>query len=564
MTRYAQHASKRRTSQRDKASPNQRKNSAGGYTFVLDSFGRLERFLILGCEGGTYYASESKLTKQNAKCIESCLNEDGKRTVDTIVAVSDSGRAPKNDPAIFALALAAAWPNDATRKAALDALPQVCRTGTHLFQFVQSVKEMRGWGRGLRRAIGRWYTVRKADNLAYQVVKYQSRDGISHRDVLRLAHIAGPRSVATDAVLRWAVAGLAGMGDRSVVRIGGKDSKYPAIDPSNLPRIVHGWEAMKQATSKAEAVKLITEYRLTHEMVLNQFKNHPEVWEALLPNMPPMAMIRNLGKMTSCGLLAPLSNAAKQVTAVLGDTERLRKARVHPVSVFLALDTYSQGRGKRGGNTWTPVPQVEDAAESAFYTSFDFIEPTGKNTLLAVDVSGSMYGRGWRNVLNGWSFPNISGMDIPPLVAAALMAMVTARVEKNYHLCAFDTGMREIRVTARTKLADAVKAFASAGGGGTDLSAPITWATANNVPVETFHCYTDNETWAGHIHPHQALRDHRNAMGLGSKLVVAGMTSTGFTIADPNDAGMLDVVGFDTAAPKIMVDFAREVATKVA
>jgi len=38
------------------------------------------------------------------------------------------------------------------------------------------------------------------------------------------------------------------------------------------------------------------------------------------------------------------------------------------------------------------------------------------------------------------------------------------------------------------------------------------------------------------------------------------MTSTGFTIADPNDAGMLDVVGFDEAAPAMMADFARTAA----
>jgi 60 kDa SS-A/Ro ribonucleoprotein len=43
------------------------------------------------------------------------------------------------------------------------------------------------------------------------------------------------------------------------------------------------------------------------------------------------------------------------------------------------------------------------------------------------------------------------------------------------------------------------------------------------------------------------------------------MTSTGFTIADPTDAGMLDVVGFDSAAPAIMADFARgDAATKPA
>lgn len=38
-------------------------------------------------------------------------------------------------------------------------------------------------------------------------------------------------------------------------------------------------------------------------------------------------------------------------------------------------------------------------------------------------------------------------------------------------------------------------------------------------------------------------------------MVVVGMTSNGFSIADPNDAGMLDVVGFDSAAPALIADF---------
>jgi 60 kDa SS-A/Ro ribonucleoprotein len=34
------------------------------------------------------------------------------------------------------------------------------------------------------------------------------------------------------------------------------------------------------------------------------------------------------------------------------------------------------------------------------------------------------------------------------------------------------------------------------------------------------------------------------------------MASNGFTIADPADAGMLDVVGFDPAVPQVISDFA--------
>ncbi|HEV3051923.1 MAG TPA: hypothetical protein VGX50_16565, partial [Longimicrobium sp.] len=65
------------------------------------------------------------------------------------------------------------------------------------------------------------------------------------------------------------------------------------------------------------------------------------------------------------------------------------------------------------------------------------------------------------------------------------------------------------------------------------------------------------ETWAGSIHPAQALRKYRERTGIPAKLVVVGMASNGFTIADPNDAGMLDVVGFDAAAPQLIADFAR-------
>ena len=67
--------------------------------------------------------------------------------------------------------------------------------------------------------------------------------------------------------------------------------------------------------------------------------------------------------------------------------------------------------------------------------------------------------------------------------------------------------------------------------------------------------YTDSETWAGHVHPVEALRRYREATGIAARLVVVGMVSNGFTIADPDDPGMMDVVGFDTATPALLSDF---------
>ena len=80
----------------------------------------------------------------------------------------------------------------------------------------------------------------------------------------------------------------------------------------------------------------------------------------------------------------------------------------------------------------------------------------------------------------------------------------------------------------------------------------------SKVAADVFVVYTDSETWAGNIHPAQALRQYREQTGISAKLVVVGMVSNGFTIADPNDVGMLDVVGFDTAAPAVIADFAKQ------
>lgn len=59
------------------------------------------------------------------------------------------------------------------------------------------------------------------------------------------------------------------------------------------------------------------------------------------------------------------------------------------------------------------------------------------------------------------------------------------------------------------------------------------------------------------MHPVQALRTYREKTGIAAKLVVVGLVSNGFSIADPEDPGMLDVVGFDTAVPALIADFIR-------
>lgn len=624
-------------------------NSAGGVTFQVDRWSRLLRFLILGSEG-SYYASARTMTEQSAKCVLDCLAADGRRTVDLIADVSDAGRAPKNTPALFALAMCCKLAEDDQVKAyAYAALPRVARIPTHLFEWTEAVRAFGGYTKGFNRAVSRWYVdprgdlrrlraidrlageerkaaLREAKDLfealgvvgrshevklaraleeaerrsacraALHAVKYQSRDGWTGGDLLRLAkpgasystargrerRIGATRDGELDHVFGW-MTGKWAPGENAA---GDATDIIWAFERAKAVGLERDGKVHKDGVR--ELVGLIADHNLPRECIPTAYLNEAGVWEALLMaghGMPLTAMIRNLPKMTVVGLLAPMSDATRYVRERLSDADALHKARIHPLNVLVALKTYQQGRGVRGSLSWAAVSQVVDALDGAFYKSFDAVEPTGKRWLLALDISGSM------------GAPCAGMPSVDCRTAAAAMAMVTARVEDDHHVVGFtcgaasrggafggfggvrggpgdqnrwvaprnqirhtwggDDGLTPLSVSPRQRLDDVMREIQRYPMGGTDCSLPMLYALDRKIPVDVFVVYTDAETWAGRIQPVQALRAYRDKMGIDAKLIVAGMVGNDFTLADPTDAGMLDVVGFDTSAPSVMAGFAR-------
>jgi 60 kDa SS-A/Ro ribonucleoprotein len=571
-------------------------NSAGGHAYQLDDWGRLRRFLILGTVGGTYYINERDLTKDNVAAVKRLILEDGPRVVREIVEVSEEGRAPKQNPTIFTLALCAGSKDPVTKQAALTALPRVCRIGTHLFMFIRYVEQFRGWGPMLQRAVAEWYLKPRksivledeeavadvgghADWLAYQVAKYQRREGWSHKDLIALCRrdvrwraLHGREPL--DYVLRAAMGELDLASDASIE------------DVERIPATILQWKAA-QAVDKPElTAQLVKESdgHLSWEMLRSDHLGDAQVWRELMKTMPIGALVRNLARLTANGAVKPMSPDVTFVTTRLTDEERVRKSRIHPMQVLLAAKQYELGHGDKGKLTWIPIPQILDALDVTFQLAFKNVEPTNKRTLLALDVSGSMT-------------HTIAGTTLTAREGAAAMALITARTEPNVHTIAFSDGAQclyhgwgrnaqvevgrnpnayyfvhrghrhpvaDTNVTAvmpfpisnRIGLAGLVRQMQKNDlFGGTDCALPMIYAVAQNLEVDTFVIYTDSETWAGDIHPSQALVKYREHSGINAKLVVVGMTATEFTIADPNDANMFDVVGFDSAAPAIIADF---------
>jgi len=503
-------------------------NNAGGYAWEIDDWQMFRRFLTLGTEGGTYYVSERKLAKDACEATMRCIEQDGLRAVNEIVEISDKGRAANNDYAIFALAMCSAADDLATRKAALKALLKVCRIGTHLFHFAQFVEQFRGWGRGLRTAVAKWYNDMDIDRLAYQVVKYQQRDGWSHRDMLRLAKPV-PKTQERDTIFSWAV---------------GKTTFDYELGDDCPAKLLQVYDTVKACSDKHTILTMIDKYRLTREMIPTQWLTDPDVWNALLQNMPLTAMIRNLGNMSKVGLLIESKlDTIEKVTSAL-TKERIHKARVHPLSILAAQSTYAQGHGFRGSGSWNPVGDVIDALDGAFYDAFENVEASGKRICIGLDISGSM------------SYGSINGIpSLTPRVGACAMSMVTYKIEPKVAVMAFCDRFVPINMLRHQRLDDLVTHTVRLPMGGTDCALPIVGALVHKLEFDAFIIYTDSETWFGDIHPKQALDKYRQQFNLDAKLIVVAMTGNQFSIADPRDAGMLDVVGFSTASPQMISQF---------
>lgn len=516
----------------------QTKNNAGGYSFTVDKWTRLERFLILGSEGGTYYVGSKELTRQSAKVVDECLSDDYRRALDLIKTISVEGRAAKTQPALFALALACTHKDDAVRSSAYAQINAICRTGTHLFTLIGYVTNLKGGrsGSGFQRAIARWYTDKPVEKVAYQTIKYRSREGWSHRDALRISH---PKVDTKDRKHLFNF-----ICDRPN---SDKIAKYDSL------KKVEGFLAIQQAKNAQAAAKIISEYELPWETVPTQFHNEKVVWEAIYDagQLGLTAAIRQLPRLTRLGVIN-----SRPIATMITDPEALKRARVHPLFILNALETYrlggqqhryayvwGAGRAAKPGTPFNPARKILDALDKAFYASFGNVTPTGKRIHIGIDVSGSMSSL-------------IANTNISCAMAAGAMALVTANVESEYDIHGFAGNYVNLPISPRQRLDDVMRHVQMHNFGSTDCALPMNWSLRNRREFDAFIVITDSETWAGQDgHPSEALVNYRQKMGIDAKLIVVGMTATEFTIADPNDAGSLDVVGFDTNTPNLISNF---------
>ena len=525
------------------------RNAAGGYVFAKDLFTRLEDFLILGTTGGTYYIDQTTLTFDNAQVVFDAIAADGRRAVALAVDVSDGRppRAPRNEPALFTIAVAITRGDLDTRRAARAALPKVARTTNHKAIFFGYWKNLHGKptgggtapriGRLTRGAFGDLFLADSPDAVAFKACKAAARktgsgEPFALRDLLRIAHPKAD-SEQRKTLFGWIAGNVT-------------DEQARAVLPS-----VDAFLTAKSVALPEQAVQVVTERGVPWEFLPDHVLASPMVWEALVDSVGMTALLRNLARMTRIGALRPLSDATRRAVARLTDPVELAKGRIHPLDVFLAGRVYAAGHSRPNphaeAHRWIPVPQILDALEESFEAAFGNVPPSGRRLLVAVDSSRSMT----------WGGVSVGGTPVgTPYEIGCVMAVILSRIERgNAHVIDVDTGVHTSRVTARTNLREI--AMWRPSGGGTDLSLPFAWARSQRLNVDGVLVLTDNETWAGAAHPVQELAAYRSAVNPAARAVVAAMTATGHTIGDTRDPGVLNIAGFDASLPQLVTGFVR-------
>lgn len=496
-------------------------NNAGGFGFDVTPQERLERFLLIGSEGGTYYVKEQKLTIENADNVINLIKSNGVQVVKTVVEFATENRAPKADAGLFVLALAATYGDLETKSLAYSVISKVCKTSTQLFTFLSNVQNLRGWSRGLRSGVAKFYTSRTAEQVAYQMVKYRNRAGFTHKDALRLSH-AKPVDTSTGKLFGYAT---------------GKVT--PAESGSIL---VTAFEKAQTVESTKELAGLIAEYNLTWEMVPNEKLNDATVLTALLQKMPLTALIRNLNRFSYNGLTETNNETVKTIVNKLTDADAVAKSGIHPVNVVNSMLTYSSGHGQKGSKSWQANQNIVDALSTTYDLALKALVPTGKTILVGVDISGSM------------SSP-VGGMSMSCAQIANVLAVTILKSEKNAEMVWFDTDLQNPTLGRRSSIDEVIRH--SPHGGGTDCAQPFVHALKNKTKYDAILIFTDSETWAGGTHGITLLDEYRRKVNKDVKVVEVAMEANHTSVIPENDKNLLRVVGFDASVTEVINTFLK-------
>jgi 60 kDa SS-A/Ro ribonucleoprotein len=509
-------------------------NSCNQEVYKISDIEHVKRFLTLGTENGTYYIGEKDLVQQCITCIDRVLDTKSRNDLIFLLKVT---KCKKPDTLIYLLASIVTYKvQDKSfqefRNKGYELLDFICTTPTMLFMFIHYCKSLNqknnksnGWNNLHKRAINNWYNSKDNQKLIYMITKYKNRHSYEHKDIFRLSHIQTTDPIKS-MIYKYVIKGL-------------QDLQEIQQDP--IYDFIYNYEKLIHADNEEVVLSILdTNHNFAWEHIPTSFLNNKQVLLKLLPNMPNIALLRNLNRLTRANVLEDQDTKYSIIKKLSEMTH------INPIQALITFKMYNSGAGDKGSTTWTPDQEIVKELDKLFTRMFNEIIPINKRVCIALDVSGSMLGP-----------KTVNGADC--LCAAEVGCAMTMILEKslaNVEIMGFSKGFVPLNISYRNSLEDNLKMIRDLPFDATDCSLPIRWALKNQKRFDAFIIITDNETNSNYLPPAEELRIYRKYHdNPDTKMIVLATAPNNFTIADPNDKNMLDISGFDASVLEIICDF---------
>ncbi|GFR79784.1 60 kDa SS-A/Ro ribonucleoprotein [Elysia marginata] len=291
----------------------------------------LARLVCTGSENGCYNALEKPdVSEEKTPCLASFVTkESGLVAVRRLRRVFNHRSFISKEPLLYCLAriirgtlVKDSHKEDEVREDAYTLAQDICETADDLFTFVDLHKKVaephKGWGRGMRNLVHRWYESKSPQALANHVTRVKSGRGWTHRDVIRQCHILPGKSKAASLVVHYLVNGKKEIEKHEETS---EDSEMAEV--LSLLRAVEALNA--SSPQEKELVRaLIERHKLLYRQIPSKMFQLYETYEALLCHMPTEDLFRCVPKMASIGMLDRTKEQSKLVIDHINNTQAVK------------------------------------------------------------------------------------------------------------------------------------------------------------------------------------------------------------------------------------------------
>lgn len=358
--------------------------------------------------------STDNLDEQAVKIIEACREIARGPNPKDLLSLAHWARVEMNMRTTPQIMLAVAANTGGTKPFVRRYVPRISRRADDVLQVVAAYEHLFG-RKAFPASLKKGVADRMSKLTEYEILKYNRKGHPSFKDLLRFCERRKGYPLSPEL--------------RHYIFTG------EVLNAKATPIIAARRELTARGKVWADDIPLLAKKAaVTWEVLVSQFGSRPEVWEAMAPLIPYMALIRNVANLLDSGMPA---GVIRQVAARIGDAKAVAKSKQLPfrfVSLYRMLSPaktwYSSIRGyksdrDRSGWDQRSVQLLMEAVESALDHSVANVPELPGVTCIASDNSGSM------------SYPLSKGSSVTLLDTANVLAAIVHQCSEESYVAAF-------------------------------------------------------------------------------------------------------------------------------